>query len=151
MFSCFHVRPRPRTCRTQETDLLAQKSQTCFCLTRLPSLPHSGTSVFYHVQPFSARPFAGVVMNVLSSSGNTEPETDFDVSHIKGASSLYSLRTQYGRYKKVAPSAGSAARKTGRQRWILTRLQFLEPSLRRTETTSNHTVSKPHCFFHLHV
>ncbi|KAI9514552.1 hypothetical protein NQZ68_032193 [Dissostichus eleginoides] len=38
-----------------------------------------------------------------------------------------SLRTQYTRYRKLAPSGSSGTQKTGRQQWILTRLQFLEP------------------------
>ncbi|KAF3844272.1 hypothetical protein F7725_013613, partial [Dissostichus mawsoni] len=35
-----------------------------------------------------------------------------------------SLRTQYTRYRKLAPSCSTGAPKTGRQQWILTRLQF---------------------------
>ncbi|XP_061575399.1 uncharacterized protein C19orf47 homolog isoform X4 [Cololabis saira] len=46
-----------------------------------------------------------------------------------------SLRTQYTRYKKLAPSGSAGAPKTGRQHWILTRLQFLEPHTKTKETT----------------
>ncbi|KAM6965859.1 uncharacterized protein LKV04_018355 [Tautogolabrus adspersus] len=48
-----------------------------------------------------------------------------------------SLRTQYTRYKRLPPAGTSGAQKTGRQQWILTRLQFLEPHTKRKETTSN--------------
>ncbi|KAF3834696.1 hypothetical protein F7725_027254 [Dissostichus mawsoni] len=54
-----------------------------------------------------------------------------------------SLRTQYTRYKKLAPSGSSGAPKTGRQQWIQTRLQFLEPYTRRRESTSNLTITEP--------
>ncbi|KAF3834388.1 hypothetical protein F7725_025592, partial [Dissostichus mawsoni] len=48
-----------------------------------------------------------------------------------------SLRTQYTRYRKLAPSGSCGAQRTGRQQWILTRLQFLEPYTKRKESTSN--------------
>ncbi|XP_067296095.1 uncharacterized protein [Pseudorasbora parva] len=54
-----------------------------------------------------------------------------------------SLRTQYMRYKKPGPSGSSGAQKTGRQLWILTRLQFLEPHTKRKESTSNLTTREP--------
>ncbi|XP_034086771.1 uncharacterized protein LOC117555860 [Gymnodraco acuticeps] len=53
-----------------------------------------------------------------------------------------SLRTQYTRYRKLSPSCSSGAPKTGRQQWILTRLQFLEPYTRRKESTSNLTITE---------
>lgn len=43
-----------------------------------------------------------------------------------------SLRTQYARYKKLAP-----LQKTGRQQWILTQLQFLDPHTKSKESTSS--------------
>ncbi|XP_026113223.1 uncharacterized protein LOC113091810 [Carassius auratus] len=48
-----------------------------------------------------------------------------------------SLRTQYMRYKKQGPSGSSGSQKTGRQQWILNRLQFLQPHTKRNESTSN--------------
>ncbi|XP_020509335.1 uncharacterized protein [Labrus bergylta] len=48
-----------------------------------------------------------------------------------------SLRTQYTRYKRLPPPGTSGVQKTGRQQWILTRLQFLEPHTKRKETASN--------------
>ncbi|XP_010794591.1 uncharacterized protein [Notothenia coriiceps] len=54
-----------------------------------------------------------------------------------------SLRTQYTRYRIIAPSGSSGTLKTGRQQWILTRLQFLEPYTRRKESTSNLTITEP--------
>ncbi|XDV22961.1 hypothetical protein PO909_027702 [Leuciscus waleckii] len=51
-----------------------------------------------------------------------------------------SLRTQYMHYKKQGPSGSSGAQKTGRQQWILNRLQFLEPHTKRNESTSNLTI-----------
>ncbi|KAL3044878.1 hypothetical protein OYC64_013200 [Pagothenia borchgrevinki] len=53
-----------------------------------------------------------------------------------------SLRTQYTRYKKLAPSGSCGAQRTGRQQSILTRLQFLEPYTRRKESTSNLTITE---------
>ncbi|XP_010769947.1 transcription factor Adf-1-like [Notothenia coriiceps] len=50
-----------------------------------------------------------------------------------------SLRTQYTRYKKLAPSGSSGAPKTGRQQWILARLQFLRASA--------YDVTVPSCSF----
>ncbi|XP_052409727.1 transcription factor Adf-1-like [Carassius gibelio] len=50
-----------------------------------------------------------------------------------------SLRTQYLRYKKQGPSGSSGCQKTGRQQWILNRLQFLQPHMKRNERTSNLT------------
>ncbi|KAF3833282.1 hypothetical protein F7725_026947, partial [Dissostichus mawsoni] len=47
-----------------------------------------------------------------------------------------SLRTQYTRYRKLAPSGSCGAQRTGRQQWILTRLQFLEQKGRRVLRTS---------------
>lgn len=46
-----------------------------------------------------------------------------------------SLRTQYARYKKLAP-----LQKTGRQQWILSQLQFLDPHTKTKESTSSLTV-----------
>ncbi|XP_034073622.1 uncharacterized protein LOC117547178 [Gymnodraco acuticeps] len=54
-----------------------------------------------------------------------------------------SLRTQHTRYRRLAPSGSCGAPTTGRQQWILTRLQFLEPYTRRRESTSNLTVTEP--------
>ncbi|XP_067250063.1 uncharacterized protein [Chanodichthys erythropterus] len=54
-----------------------------------------------------------------------------------------SLRTQYMRYKKQGPSGSSGAQKTGRQQWILNRLQFLEPHTKRKESTSNLMIMEP--------
>ncbi|XP_067284019.1 uncharacterized protein [Pseudorasbora parva] len=54
-----------------------------------------------------------------------------------------SLRTQYMRYKKPGPLGSSGAQKTGRQQWILTRLQFLEPHTKRKESTSSLTIREP--------
>ncbi|XP_044037014.1 uncharacterized protein LOC122868788 [Siniperca chuatsi] len=48
-----------------------------------------------------------------------------------------SLRTQYTRYKKCADPGSRGAITTGRQQWILTRLQFLEPHRKRKEAASN--------------
>ncbi|KAL1005899.1 hypothetical protein UPYG_G00065330 [Umbra pygmaea] len=48
-----------------------------------------------------------------------------------------SLRTQYSRYKRLPPSGSAGEKKTARQQWVLTRLQFLEPHTRRQESTSN--------------
>ncbi|XP_029919024.1 ATPase inhibitor A, mitochondrial isoform X1 [Myripristis murdjan] len=48
-----------------------------------------------------------------------------------------SLRTQYTRYKKLPPSGSGGAQRTGRQQWILTRLQFLEPHTKKKDTTHN--------------
>ncbi|XP_051556856.1 uncharacterized protein LOC127442699 [Myxocyprinus asiaticus] len=48
-----------------------------------------------------------------------------------------SLRTQYICYKKLAPSGRSGVQKTGRQQWILTRLQFLEPCTKRKEPSAD--------------
>ncbi|KAF3847521.1 hypothetical protein F7725_020549, partial [Dissostichus mawsoni] len=53
------------------------------------------------------------------------------------------MRTQYTRYRRIAPSGSSGTLKTGRQQWILTRLQFLEPYTRRKESTSNLTITEP--------
>ncbi|KAL7390745.1 hypothetical protein ABVT39_026862 [Epinephelus coioides] len=49
----------------------------------------------------------------------------------------------YTRYKKLAPSGSVGAQKTGRQQWILTRLQLLEPYTKRKETSSNLTIVTP--------
>lgn len=46
-----------------------------------------------------------------------------------------SLRTQYARYKKLVP-----LQKTGRQQWILSQLQFLDPHTKIKESTSSLTV-----------
>lgn len=46
-----------------------------------------------------------------------------------------SLRTQYARYKKLAP-----LQKTGRQQWILSQLHFLDPHTKTKESTSSLTV-----------
>lgn len=46
-----------------------------------------------------------------------------------------SLRTQFARYKKLAP-----LQKTGRQQWILSQLQFLDPHTKTKESTSSLTV-----------
>lgn len=46
-----------------------------------------------------------------------------------------SLRTQYARYRKLAP-----LQKTGRQQWILSQLQFLDPHTRTKESTSSLTL-----------
>ncbi|XP_056604614.1 uncharacterized protein LOC130421008 [Triplophysa dalaica] len=53
-----------------------------------------------------------------------------------------SLRTQYTRYKKL-PLGRVGAPKTGRQQWILSRLQFLEPHTKRKDTTSILNVVEP--------
>ncbi|KAI7791886.1 uncharacterized protein LOC130548000 [Triplophysa rosa] len=53
-----------------------------------------------------------------------------------------SLRTQYTRYKKL-PLGSVGAPKTGRQQWILSRLQFLEPHTKRKDTTSSLNVMEP--------
>ncbi|KAF3848789.1 hypothetical protein F7725_015286, partial [Dissostichus mawsoni] len=52
-----------------------------------------------------------------------------------------SLRTKYTRYRKLAPSGSCGAQRTGRQQWILTRLQFLEPYTKRKESTMNLTIT----------
>ncbi|KAL3047902.1 hypothetical protein OYC64_021960 [Pagothenia borchgrevinki] len=54
-----------------------------------------------------------------------------------------SLRTQYTRNRRLAPSRSCGALKTGRQQCIQTWLQFLEPYTRRRETTSNLTITEP--------
>ncbi|CAG11942.1 unnamed protein product [Tetraodon nigroviridis] len=46
-----------------------------------------------------------------------------------------SLRTQFARYKKLAP-----LQKTGRQQWILSQLQFLDPHTKAKESASSLTV-----------
>ncbi|KAF7641728.1 hypothetical protein LDENG_00273810 [Lucifuga dentata] len=48
-----------------------------------------------------------------------------------------SLRTQYIRYRKAAVTGSCGAVKTGRQQWILTRLQFLDPLTKRKESSSH--------------
>ncbi|XP_060915069.1 uncharacterized protein wu:fb74b10 [Labrus mixtus] len=53
-----------------------------------------------------------------------------------------SLRTQYARYKRLAPPGSSGAQKSSRQRWILNRLQFLEPHTKRRKTRSNRAIRK---------
>ncbi|KAL1005015.1 hypothetical protein UPYG_G00053440 [Umbra pygmaea] len=47
-----------------------------------------------------------------------------------------SLRTQYCRYKRLAASESAGAKRTARQQWLLTRLQFLEPYTKRHKSTS---------------
>ncbi|KAF3837885.1 hypothetical protein F7725_009653 [Dissostichus mawsoni] len=57
-----------------------------------------------------------------------------------------SLRTQYTRYtrhRRLAPSGSSGTQKTGRQQWILTKMQLLEPYTRRKDSTSNLTITEP--------
>ncbi|XP_075999917.1 uncharacterized protein LOC142993136 isoform X2 [Genypterus blacodes] len=44
-----------------------------------------------------------------------------------------SLRTQYIRYRKAAILGSCGAVRTGRQQWILSRLQFLDPHTKRKE------------------
>ncbi|XP_030263001.1 transcription factor Adf-1-like [Sparus aurata] len=53
-----------------------------------------------------------------------------------------SLRTQYTRYKKFADPGSRGAITTGRQQWILSHLQFLEPHRKIKEANSNLTVSE---------
>lgn len=65
-----------------------------------------------------------------------EIEEKLDISAKQLKKRWESLRTQYTRYKKREASASSGAQRTGRQHWILTRLQFLEPHTKRKETTS---------------
>ncbi|XP_056324934.1 uncharacterized protein LOC130238073 [Danio aesculapii] len=48
-----------------------------------------------------------------------------------------SLRTQYSRYKKLPPSGSLGVQRTGRQQWILNRLQFLDPHTKKRENTSS--------------
>ena len=48
---------------------------------------------------------------------------------------IHSLRTQY-RYSK-APASGGAGGRTGRQDWVLRRLSFLEPYIRKRASSSN--------------
>ncbi|XP_037611162.1 uncharacterized protein wu:fb74b10 [Sebastes umbrosus] len=69
-----------------------------------------------------------------------EIEHRLDVSEKELKKKWDSLRTQYTRYKKLAPPESGGAQKTGRQQWILSRLQFLEPHTKRKENTSNHTI-----------
>ncbi|XP_065125347.2 uncharacterized protein [Paramisgurnus dabryanus] len=57
-----------------------------------------------------------------------------------------SLRTQYSRYKKAAPTGSVDAPKTGRQQWILNQLQFLEPHMKRREITSKPNFMEPLAF-----
>ncbi|CAL8249914.1 unnamed protein product, partial [Arctogadus glacialis] len=49
---------------------------------------------------------------------------------------IHSLRTQYNRYSK-APASGSAGGRTGRQDWVIRRLSFLEPYIRKRASSSN--------------
>ena len=49
---------------------------------------------------------------------------------------IHSLRTQYNRYSK-APAPGRAGGRTGRQDWVLRRLSFLEPYIRKRASSSN--------------
>ncbi|KAJ8333288.1 hypothetical protein SKAU_G00421840 [Synaphobranchus kaupii] len=54
---------------------------------------------------------------------------------------MHSLRTQYNRYAKMCPSESSGM-KTARQDWILQRLSFLEPHIRKRSSMRN-TDDKP--------
>ncbi|XP_030234456.1 uncharacterized protein LOC115559629 [Gadus morhua] len=58
------------------------------------------------------------------------------VSEKEVGKKIHSLRTQYNRYSK-APASGSAGRRTGRQDWVLRRLSFLEPYIRKRASSSN--------------
>ncbi|KAM6974368.1 zinc finger MYM-type protein 4-like [Tautogolabrus adspersus] len=65
-----------------------------------------------------------------------EIENEMNISEKELKTRWDSLRTQYCRYKRLAASGSSGAQKSGRQQWILTRLQFLEPHTKRRKTTS---------------
>ncbi|XP_078135832.1 uncharacterized protein LOC144536521 isoform X2 [Sander vitreus] len=54
-----------------------------------------------------------------------------------------SLRTQFSRYRKLSPSGSSGTDKTPRQKWILRRLQFLEPHTKSKDSVSNLTHTEP--------
>ncbi|XP_047446070.1 uncharacterized protein LOC125011097 [Mugil cephalus] len=69
-----------------------------------------------------------------------EIENQLFISEKKLRKRWESLRTQYARYKKMA-SCGT--QKTGRQEWILSRLQFLEANAKRKCTTSELTIKEP--------
>ncbi|KAG1968294.1 hypothetical protein F2P79_003248 [Pimephales promelas] len=69
-----------------------------------------------------------------------EIEEKLDISAKQLKKRWESLRTQYTRYKK-----SSGAQRTGRQHWILTRLQFLEPHSKRKETTSKQAIRETLC------
>ncbi|KAI9522520.1 hypothetical protein NQZ68_035364 [Dissostichus eleginoides] len=70
-----------------------------------------------------------------------EIETELGLSEKELRKKWDSLRTQYTRYRKLGPSGSCGAQRTGRQQWILTRLQFLEPYTKRKESTSNLTIT----------
>ncbi|XP_062406064.1 uncharacterized protein LOC134096289 isoform X2 [Sardina pilchardus] len=54
-----------------------------------------------------------------------------------------SLRTQFGRYRKPSPSGSSRTKRTARQRWILRKLQFLQPHTKTKESASDLTHTEP--------
>ncbi|XP_056443046.1 uncharacterized protein LOC130379928 [Gadus chalcogrammus] len=58
------------------------------------------------------------------------------VSEKEVGKKIHSLRTQYNRYSK-APAPGRAGGRTGRQDWVLRRLSFLEPYIRKRASSSN--------------
>ncbi|KAI9519187.1 hypothetical protein NQZ68_030719 [Dissostichus eleginoides] len=70
-----------------------------------------------------------------------EIETQLGFSEKELRKKWDSLRTSYTRYRKLAPSGSCGAQRTGRQQWILTRLQFLEPYTKRKESTLNLTIT----------
>ncbi|KAK7149243.1 hypothetical protein R3I94_008764 [Phoxinus phoxinus] len=82
---------------------------------------------------------------VLKSELWREIEDKLVISAIQLKKRWESLRTQYTRYKKREASASSGAQRTGRQHWILTRLQFLEPHTKRKETTSKLAIRETLC------
>eukprot|EP00064_Thunnus_orientalis_P002702 superscaffoldBa00000207_g2709 len=67
-----------------------------------------------------------------------KPTLDTEVLAI--LSFLSKVLEKYTQFKKLAPSGSFGAQKTGRQQWIPTWLQFVEPHTKRKETTSNLTV-----------
>ena len=51
---------------------------------------------------------------------------------------IASLRSQYMRYRKLAPSGSGAKRiKTLRQEWVLKNIRFMEPWVKKRESESN--------------
>ncbi|CAL8406529.1 unnamed protein product [Arctogadus glacialis] len=58
------------------------------------------------------------------------------VSEKEVGKKIHSLRTQYNRYSK-APASGSAGGRTSRQDWVIRRLSFLEPYIRKRASSSN--------------
>lgn len=53
------------------------------------------------------------------------------------AKRISTLRTQFTRLVKPARSGSAVVAKTGRQKWLLTTLSFLQPHVKKRSTVSN--------------